>query len=90
MVVARGECLPLAGALPLLPVAMAAVLLPAERVELHERTARALCGTGDQALAAEAAGHWQAAVRPAEELPARGAAAEAAERVFGYAPCGPA
>ena len=31
------------------------------------------------------AGHWQAAGRPAEELPARIAAAEAAERVFGYA-----
>ena len=40
---------------------------------------------GDQALAAEVAGHWQAAGRPAEELPARVAAAEAAERVFGYA-----
>ena len=52
---------------------------------LHERTARALAGTGDQTLAAEAAGHWQAAGRPAEELPARVAAAEAAERVFGYA-----
>ena len=31
------------------------------------------------------AGHWQAAGRPVEELPARVAAAEAAERVFGYA-----
>jgi DNA-binding CsgD family transcriptional regulator len=30
------------------------------------------------------AGHWQAAGRPAEELPARIAASEAAERVFGY------
>ena len=40
---------------------------------------------GDPALAAEVAGHWQAAGRPAEELPARVAAAEAAERVFGYA-----
>jgi hypothetical protein len=69
----------------LLAEAVAAALLPAERVELHERTARALRGTGDQALAAEAAGHWQAAGRPAEELPARVAAAEAAERVFGYA-----
>ena len=29
--------------------------------------------------------HWQAAGHPAEELPARVAAAEAAERVFGYA-----
>jgi DNA-binding CsgD family transcriptional regulator len=69
----------------LLAETMAAALLPAERAELHERTARALSETGDQALAAEAAGHWQAAARPAEELPARVAAAEAAERVFGYA-----
>src|SRR6516225_7116248 len=36
-------------------------------------------------LPAELAGHWQAAGRPAEEFPARVAAAEAAERVFGYA-----
>ena len=36
-------------------------------------------------LAAEVAGHWAAADRAAEELPARVAAAEAAERVFGYA-----
>ena len=35
--------------------------------------------------AAEVAGHWQAAGDPAAELPARIAAAEAAERVFGYA-----
>ncbi len=67
----------------LLAEAVAAGLLPGERVVLHERTARALAG--DQALAAEVAGHWQAAGRPAEELPARVAAAEAAERVFGYA-----
>jgi hypothetical protein len=31
------------------------------------------------------AGHWQAADRPAEEFPARVAAAQDAERVFGYA-----
>jgi tetratricopeptide (TPR) repeat protein len=36
-------------------------------------------------LAAEVAGHWQAAGRLVEELQARVAAAEAAERVFGYA-----
>ena len=64
---------------------MAAGLLPGERAVLHERTARALEAAGDEALAAEAAGHWQAAGRPAEELPARVAAAGAAERVFGYA-----
>src|SRR5277367_6393288 len=66
----------------LLGEAVAAGLLPGERVVLHERTARALAR--DSALAAEVAGHWQAAGRPAEELPARVAAAEAAERVFGY------
>jgi DNA-binding CsgD family transcriptional regulator/tetratricopeptide (TPR) repeat protein len=69
----------------LLAEAVAAGLLPGERAVLHERTARALQATGDQALAAEAAGHWQAAGRPAEELRARVAAARAAERVFGYA-----
>ena len=66
----------------LLAEAVAAGLLPGERAVLHERAARALAG--DLALAAEVAGHWQAADRPAEELPARVAAAEAAERVFGY------
>ena len=62
---------------------MADGLLPGERTVLHECTARALAA--DPALAAEAAGHWQAAGMPAEELPARAAAAKAAERVFGYA-----
>ena len=52
---------------------------------LHERTARALQAAGDETLAAEEAGHWAAAGRAAEELPARVRAAEAAERVFGYA-----
>ena len=66
----------------LLAEAVAAGLLPGERAVLHERAARALAG--DPALAAEVAGHWQAAGRPAEELPARVSAAEAAERVFGY------
>jgi len=67
----------------LLAEAVAAGLLPGERAVLHERAARALAG--DPALAAEVAGHWQAAGRPAEELQARVAAAGAAERVFGYA-----
>jgi DNA-binding CsgD family transcriptional regulator/tetratricopeptide (TPR) repeat protein len=44
-----------------------------------------LAAAGDQELAAEVAGHWQAASRPADELPARMAAAGAAERVYGYA-----
>jgi DNA-binding CsgD family transcriptional regulator len=67
----------------LLAEAVATGLLPGERVLLHERTAQALAG--DRAPAAEVAGHWQAAGRPAEELPARIAAAEAAERVCGCA-----
>ena len=64
---------------------MAGGLLPGERAALHVRTARALRAAGDQAVAAEIAGHWQAAGNPAEELHARMAAAKAAERVFGYA-----
>ena len=67
----------------LLGEAVAAGLLPGERAVLHERAARALAG--DPALAAEVAGHWRAAGRPAEEFPARIAAAQDAERVFGYA-----
>jgi len=67
----------------LLAEAVAAGLLPGERVMLHERMAQALAG--EKASAAEVAGHWQAAGRPAEELPARIAAAEAAERVCGCA-----
>ena len=69
----------------LLAEAVTAALLPGERAMLHERTARALAAAGGEALAGETAGHWQAAGRPAEELPARVAAAAAAERVFGYA-----
>jgi DNA-binding CsgD family transcriptional regulator len=69
----------------LLAEAVTGGLLPGERAALHERTARALAAAGDGHLAAEVAGHWQAAGIPAEELPARVAAAEAAERVFGYA-----
>jgi DNA-binding CsgD family transcriptional regulator len=69
----------------LLAEAVAADLLPGERAVLHERTAQALEAAGGGALAGEAAGHWQAAGRAAGELPARVAAAAAAERVFGYA-----
>jgi DNA-binding CsgD family transcriptional regulator/tetratricopeptide (TPR) repeat protein len=69
----------------LLGEAVAAGLLPGERAMLHERAARAVAAAADPAQAAEVAGHWQAAGRPAEELPARLAAAEAAEQVFGYA-----
>jgi hypothetical protein len=69
----------------LLAEAVAAALLPGERVVLHERVAGALQAVGDDTFAAEAAGHWAAAGRFAEELPARVHAAEAAERVLGYA-----
>jgi DNA-binding CsgD family transcriptional regulator len=69
----------------LLAEAVVGGLLPGERATLHEHTARALTAVGDETLAAEIAGHWQAAGRPAEELPGRVAAAVAAERVFGYA-----
>jgi hypothetical protein len=61
----------------LLAEAVAGGLLPGERADLHERTARALQAAGDAALAGEAAGHWQAAGCPAGELPARVAAAGA-------------
>ena len=69
----------------LLADAVADGLLPGERIELHERIAAVLQAGGDDELAAEVAAHWQAAGRPAEELPARIAAVGAAERVFGYA-----
>ena len=69
----------------LLAEAVSVRLLPGEWVVLHERTAQALERAGGERLAAEVAGHWAAAGRPAEELPARVAAAEAAERVFAYA-----
>ncbi|HEY3956747.1 MAG TPA: AAA family ATPase [Streptosporangiaceae bacterium] len=69
----------------LLAEAIVGDLLPGERAALHEGVARALAVAGDQTLAAEVAGHWQAAGNAAEELPARLAAAEAAERLSGYA-----
>jgi DNA-binding NarL/FixJ family response regulator len=69
----------------LLAEAVAAELLPGERVSLHERVARALETTGGETLAAEAAGHWAAAGRPREELEARLTAARAAEQVVAYA-----
>jgi DNA-binding NarL/FixJ family response regulator len=69
----------------LLAEAVAAALLPGERMVLHERTARALAAAGDEALAAEVAGHWAAAGCRAEELRAQMVAAGAAEGVFSYA-----
>jgi DNA-binding CsgD family transcriptional regulator len=68
----------------LLAEAAAARLLPGERRGLHERLAATLQAGGD-ALAAEAADHWAAAGRDAEELRARLTAARAAEQVSGYA-----
>jgi DNA-binding CsgD family transcriptional regulator len=68
----------------LLAEAAAARLLPGERRGLHERLAVTLQAGGD-ALAAEAADHWAAAGRDAEELRARLTAARAAEQVWGYA-----
>jgi DNA-binding CsgD family transcriptional regulator/tetratricopeptide (TPR) repeat protein len=72
----------------LLSEAVARELLPGERVTWHERTAEALQRTGSGTVAAETASHWAAAGRAGEELPARVAAAEAAERVCGYAEAG--
>jgi predicted ATPase len=69
----------------LLAEAIAADLLTGEQVSLHERLARALQAAGGETVAAEAAGHWAAAGRTGEELPARLAAANAAEQVFAYA-----
>jgi ATP/maltotriose-dependent transcriptional regulator MalT len=79
---ARGEQRPRHA---LLAEAVAAELLPSEQAAFHEHVARALQALDDDTSAAEAAGHWAAAGRAAEELPARVRAAEAAERVFDYA-----
>jgi tetratricopeptide (TPR) repeat protein len=68
----------------LLAEAVAADLLPSEKISLHERLAEALQTVGDDTFAAEVAGHWGAAGRTAAELPARVRAAEAAERLFSY------
>jgi ATP/maltotriose-dependent transcriptional regulator MalT len=68
----------------LLAEAVAADLLLSEKIALHEHMAEALQAAGDDTFAAEVAGHWAAAGRAAEEVPARVRAAEAAERVFGY------
>lgn len=59
----------------LLAAAVISKLLPGERTGLHKRTARAQQAGGDEALAAEVAAHWQTGACPAEELPARVAAA---------------
>jgi len=69
----------------LLAETVTASLLPGERAAWHERAAEILAAAGDESLAAEVAAHWAASGRRADELPARVAAAEAAERVSGYA-----
>jgi DNA-binding CsgD family transcriptional regulator/tetratricopeptide (TPR) repeat protein len=68
----------------LLAEAVLAALLPWEKVVLHARIAEAWTAATDPDLAAEIAGHWAAAGRPAEELPATVDAAEAHERVFAF------
>lgn len=69
----------------LLGEAVADSLLPGERKAWHERTAQVLQRADSDSLAAETARHWAAAGRADDELAARVRAAEAAERVFGYA-----
>jgi ATP/maltotriose-dependent transcriptional regulator MalT len=68
----------------LLAEAVAAALLPGERVSLHVRVAEALERLGEASVAPEVAAHWRAAGHPLNELRARVAAAEAAERIFAY------
>ncbi|MBC3191647.1 AAA family ATPase [Pseudonocardia sp. C8] len=61
-------------------------LLPAERIELHGRYARALAvRAGRPGAAARLAHHWQKAGHPEQALEATVAAAEEAERLRGYA-----
>lgn len=61
-------------------------LLPAERVDLHGRYARAISGrVGRPGTAARLAHHWQRAGHPEQALAATLAAAEEAERLRGYA-----
>nr|MDT0660441.1 AAA family ATPase [Micromonospora sp. DSM 115978] len=64
-------------------------LLPGERVRLHRRYAEALAGEptapSEELQHAKLAHHWRLAGEPARALPAAVAAAEEAERLFGYA-----
>ncbi|BBG02831.1 MULTISPECIES: helix-turn-helix transcriptional regulator [Pseudonocardia] len=60
-------------------------LLPAERIDLHERFARALSTHDGPGGAARLAHHWQRAGHPAQALAATLSAAEEAERLRGYA-----
>lgn len=68
----------------LLAEAVLTDLLPGERISLHAEVARTLEACEEPVVAAEVAGHWAAAGRPADELRASVAAAHAAEGVFAF------
>ncbi|MBQ1024660.1 helix-turn-helix transcriptional regulator [Micromonospora sp. C95] len=60
-------------------------LLPAERAVLHRRYAEALTSAPAELHQARLAHHWRLAGEPERALPAAVAAAEEAERLYGYA-----
>ncbi|MFG2060827.1 helix-turn-helix transcriptional regulator [Micromonospora sp. NPDC048871] len=60
-------------------------LLPAERAVLHRRYAEALTGAPGELHQARLAHHWRLAGEPQRALPAAMAAAQEAERLYGYA-----
>ncbi|MFI7079069.1 helix-turn-helix transcriptional regulator [Micromonospora sp. NPDC049903] len=60
-------------------------LLPAERALLHRRYAEALTAAPGELHQARLAYHWRLAGEPERALPAAVAAAEEAERLYGYA-----
>ncbi|GAB3842890.1 hypothetical protein GCM10029963_16680 [Micromonospora andamanensis] len=60
-------------------------LLPAERAVLHRRYAEALTTAPAELHQARLAHHWRLAGEPERALPAAVAAAEEAERLYGYA-----
>ena len=60
-------------------------LLPAERAVLHRRYAEALTSAPGELHQARLAHHWRLAGEPQRALPAAVAAAEEAERLYGYA-----
>ncbi|QOC91454.1 helix-turn-helix transcriptional regulator [Micromonospora craniellae] len=60
-------------------------LLPAERALLHRRYAEALTSAPGELHQARLAHHWRLAGEPERALPAAVAAAEEAERLYGYA-----
>ncbi|MBQ1050048.1 AAA family ATPase [Micromonospora sp. C51] len=60
-------------------------LLPAERALLHRRYAEALTSAPAELHQARLAHHWRLAGEPERALPAAVAAAEEAERLYGYA-----